>query len=228
MDIEKTEKKTFSEKLSALLVNFRVIILSIVIVLFLAAVGLGVFSAVKSSVDKKNFALLDELMYSLEESKTNLSEDMLAAKYDSIKQKISEFTVKTNKGAPAARAFMITAGIDFETKNYASSRDAWLSAVDANKKAYTASVCWYNAAVCSEELGETDKALEYYVLAAESAQFSLKPHALFNIARIQSDTGNFEEAKKSFQKIIDSFPNDSWADLAKSNLLLMTAEGKIQ
>ncbi len=228
MAIEKKENKTFSEKLSALLLKYRIVILSIVGLLILSAVGLGVVSAVKNSIDKKHFALLDELTYSLSQSKESLTEDMLNAKYDSIKEKIAEFTAKTTKGAPASRAFIILASIEFELKNYTESRDAWLSSVEANKKAYTSAVSWYNAAVCSEELNEMEKALEYYGLAVEAANFSVKPHALFNMGRISSELGNYEEAKEYFQKIVDSFPSDNWADLAKSSLITLSAEGKIQ
>lgn len=228
MDVEKNEKKTFSEKLSALLLKYRIIILSLVGLLILCAVGLGVFYAVKNSIDKKNFAFLDELTFSLDQSKATLTEDMLLAKYDSIKEKITEFTSKTKTGAPAARAFMILASIEFENKNYTGSKDAWISAQEANKKAYTAPISLYNAAVCCEEIGEIDKALEYYGLAVEADNFSLKPHALFNMGRLYSESGKYEDAQKMFQSIIDKFPSDNWADLAKSNLISLSAEGFIQ
>lgn len=228
MDVDKKETKTFSEKLSALLLKYRIIILSLVGLLIISAVGLGIVTAVKSSIDKKNFAVLDELLYSLEQSKNNLTEDMLSAKYESIKEKVEEFTSKTTKGSPAARAYMMLAGIEFELKNYTASRDAWLMAVEANKKAYTASISWYNAAVCCEELNEMDKALEYYSLAAASPSFSLKPHALFNMGRINTDLGKYEEAKSNFQSIIDKYSTDNWADLAKSSLLTLSSQGYIQ
>jgi tetratricopeptide (TPR) repeat protein len=228
MDVEKNEKKTFSQKLSALLLKYRIIILSLVGLLIIAAVGLGVFSTVKSSIDKKNFAFLDELTFSLDQTKANLTEEMLHAKYDSIKEKIVEFTTKTKTGAPASRAFMILASIEFDRKNYTESKDAWISAYESNKNAYTAPVSLYNAAVCFEEIGEMENALEYYRLAVESKNFSLKPHALFNMGRLYSESGKYEDAQKMFQSIIDKFPNDNWADLAKSNLISLSAEGLIQ
>ena len=123
---------------------------------------------------------------------------------------------------------MILASIEFENKNYTGSKDAWISAQEANKKAYTAPISLYNAAVCCEEIGEIDKALEYYGLAVEADNFSLKPHALFNMGRLYSESGKYEDAQKMFQSIIDKFPNDNWADLAKSNLISLSAEGLIQ
>lgn len=228
MDNEKIEKKTFSQKLSAVLLKYRIAILSIVGLLIITSIGLGVVFGIKNSIDKKNFTYLDEILFSFDQSRANLTEDLLVAKYDSMAEKVSAFTEKTKKGAPAARAYMILASIEFNRKNFTAAKDAWISAKDANVKAYTAPISLYNAAVCFEELNEMDNALEYYGLAAKADNFSLKPHALFNIARIYTEMGKYEEAKNTFQSIIDTFPNDSWKDLAKSNLISLSAQGLIQ
>lgn len=227
MNSEKNEGKTISEKLSNFLYKFRILILSIVGLLILSAVGIGIFTTVKNSINKKDFAYLDELVFSLSKTNDELSEDDVA-KYDSILENVVDFTENHKKGAPAARAFMIIASIEFEKDNWSSSREAWVSAANANAKAYTSPICFYNAAVCSEELDEMDKALEFYTKAADQQAFSLKPHALFNIGRINVELENFDLAKTTFQSLVDTYPSDDWADLAKSTLLLLLAEGKIQ
>ena len=150
---------------------------------------------------------------------------MLLAKYDSIKENY-RFYFKNKDRSPCSPCFYDSASIELRTKLHRSKDHGFLH--KRQIKSLYCSISLYNAAVCCEEIGEIDKALEYYGLAVEADNFSLKPHALFNMGRLYSESGKYEDAQKMFQSIIDKFPNDNWADLAKSNLISLSAEGLIQ
>ena len=51
---------------------------------------------------------------------------------------------------------------------------------------------------------------------------------MFSYARIIESKGDYEQAAKAYNEINDNFSSDSWANLAKSRLIALKNEGKIQ
>ena len=88
-------------------------------------------------------------------------------------------------------------------------------------------MCWYNAAVCYEELGDTASAITYFQKAADTVGFGLASRALFNIGRIKDTAGDYEGAVTVYQQLNDAYPSDSWASLAMSRIIALRAEGKV-
>ena len=103
-----------------------------------------------------------------------------------------------------------------------------LKAIAAKKDAYTASFCYYNAAVCSEELGDTDNAIAYYAAAADDEDFILIDHALFSLGRVNETAQKYEDAKAAYEKLNELRSSASWGQLAQSRLIALKAAGNIQ
>ena len=51
--------------------------------------------------------------------------------------------------------------------------------------------------------------------------FELKPHAMFNLARLLETQGKTEQAITEYKKIVDTYSDSSWADLATSRLVII-------
>lgn len=221
------EKKTFSGIVSNFLVKFRFLILGIIGALVVVAIGIGVWMSVTEANTKKGLTEVDALTYALTEAKASLSGSELSAKEDELFAKAKVIAESNAQNIIGVRSFMLMAEIKFAGGNWADARDAWLKAADAVKTAYTSSLCYYQAAVCSEELSDFDNAVNYLKVAAEDESFPVRTRAYFNIGRIEEQRGNVTAAAESYQSLVEKFPSDQWALLAKSRLLQLSVDGKV-
>ena len=211
-----------ARRIEAFLLAHRVVILLVTGIIVIGAIGTGVFFAVSENINKKGLEQLDEISFAL----TSSSGGDYAAREEMALSRLDSFAAK--KGVVGARANMLLAEIHFNGKRYAEARGAWLKAAACRPAAYIAPLSWYNAAVCSEELGEADEAFTYYEKAGAQKDFPLKTHALFNAGRIKDENADYEAAAVKYQELSDNHAGDSWANLAMSRLITLRAEGKIQ
>ncbi|MBO7421327.1 MAG: hypothetical protein J6U06_09435, partial [Spirochaetaceae bacterium] len=57
--------------------------------------------------------------------------------------------------------------------------------------------------------------------------FADVPRVLFNIGRIEETRGSFEKAAEAYKKLTTDYPSDQWASLAKSRLVSLSIDGKV-
>ena len=50
---------------------------------------------------------------------------------------------------------------------------------------------------------------------------------MFNYARMLETKGDYATASAAYNELIDNFPNDSWANLAKSRIIALKKDGRI-
>ena len=65
-------------------------------------------------------------------------------------------------------------------------------------------------------------------LAADDNNFVVKTHAKFSYGRVLEAKGDFAGAAAAYTELNDSFSDDSWANLAKSRLIALKKDGKIE
>ena len=116
----------------------------------------------------------------------------------------------------------------FNEKKYDEARASWLKAISAKAKNYTTSLCYYYAAVCSEELNDTENAISYYKSASEDEDFLLVDHALFSLGRVSESAEKYSDAKSAYEKLFELRSTSNWGQLAKSRLIALKADGKIE
>ena len=219
------EKKTFTDLLTLFIVKFRFVLLGILVAGILAIVAVGVVSslnekAVKAGLTEIDAVTNDYATLKFSGTPDNAKEDDLIARAQAVADKSGPAVVKV-------RANMIIAEIQFGRKNFEAARSAWLAAAEADKKSYTFGLCNYQCGICSEELGEMDNAVAYLNTAAESEDFADVPRVLFNIGRIEETRGSFEKAAEAYKKLTTDYPSDQWASLAKSRLVSLSIDGKV-
>ena len=71
-------------------------------------------------------------------------------------------------------------------------------------------------------------AAEAYELASLDEEFLLRSHALFSYGRVLEATGKYKEAVEAYQKLNDEYPDESWTNLAKTRILELKIEGKVE
>ena len=221
-----SEKETIGQSLESKLRKSSGTIIAILIVLLVFVVAISVFAAVKSKVAEKGISQIDSISYALTNDAKDLSAEDIAVRQNKA---IEDLLPLSNKGGVVGlRANMLLAEIKFAQKNYDEARAAWLKAASAKPKVYTAPLCYFNAAVASEELGDTENAIAYYKNATENEEFLLIDHALFSLGRLNESAQKYEDAKAAYEKAAELHSSSSWANLAKSRVIAMKAAGNIQ
>lgn len=230
--MENEEKKTVSSRVNAWLMKYRLILLTVVGLLIVAAIVFAVVYTVDLNSKKNGFNTLDDLQYQYVNVINENSED---ERTDEQKEKIQEILVqvknlaaKNAKNAVGSRSYMFEAEIEFMNNDFASAKNSWLNAASSNEKAYTAPLCWYNAAVCYENLGEIDKAIELLLKSVERKDFSMKARALYSLGRIEDQRKNYVKAAEYYNQLFSEFDGTSWAQFAKDRLIAFEAEGLLQ
>ncbi len=224
MKSEKKEKNA-EKKLEGFVSKNRKLLLIIFCVLVLAAVVLCVCLAVRDFGIKKGIKAVDSIEYSYTKDSENLSEEEIAERKNSAIAELSAYVSKS--GVVGTRANLLAADIYFSQKNYEEALNSYKKAASSSKKAYTSPVACYNAGVCSEELGNLEDAYNFYALACDSEDFYLVSHALFTQGRVAEKLENYENAKNAYSKLVDSYPDDEWTELAQSRLIALKIAGKI-
>ncbi|GMO40083.1 MAG: hypothetical protein Pg6C_00770 [Treponemataceae bacterium] len=217
----KQEAATVSQHIEAFLLKYRKVILSFAAAIVIGAAAVGIAFAVTETVRKKGLERIDRIANAL----VKANEDDTAASQTALTELESLTAAKNIVGA---RANMLKAEILFNDKKFDEARAAWLKAADAGKKSYIAPLSWFNAAVCSEEIGDFDAAFEWYQKAGNAKDWTQKTHALFNAGRVKDEAGGYEAAAKLYQELNEAYAGDSWANIAMTRVLTLRAEGKIQ
>ncbi len=209
-----TKANAFLEK------NVKVLVGLIVVLLVLTGVAVATSSFNKKAVENE-LAEVDSIEYSFKKDADDISAEDFAARQDKALADLEALVSKS--GIVGIRANMLKAEILFEKNDFENSRSAWLKAAEAKKSAYTASICFYNAAVCSENLNDLNGAFDYYSKAVSNEEFYLIDHAYFSLGRVNEAKGDAEAALASYQKICDIHPASSWANLAKTRIIALNA-----
>lgn len=223
---DKIEKETLEVSLNRKLEKSKGMVFAVCSVVIVAIVAVAVVAAVKSKITEKGIEQVDTISYTLTNESKDLSDSDIAARQNKALEELSSFTSK--KGVVGLRANMLSAEIKYAQKNYSEARDFWLKAAEAKKNAYTEPLCYYNAAVCSENLSDTESAISYYKAASEKEDFLLIDHALFSLGRVNEAAKKYDDAKAAYEKVGELHSSSKWADLAKSRLIALSIAGSIQ
>ncbi|WP_294430248.1 tetratricopeptide repeat protein [uncultured Treponema sp.] len=225
---DKNEKETLATSLNSALEKSKGLVFAVAAVVVLVIVAVAVVATVKSKATANGIEQIDTISYNLtnvSSEEKDLSAEDIAARQTKALEELASLSGKS--GVVGLRANMLVAEIKFAQKNYEEARAAWLKAAEVKKNAYTASLCYYNAAVCSENLGDTENAVAYYKSASEDKDFLLVDHALFSLGRVNESAQKYEDAKAAYEKLSELHPTSSWAQMAQSQLISLKVAGKI-
>lgn len=132
---------------------------------------------------------------------------------------------ESHSGYPAAEAWSLIAHLEAKQKKWELAEEDYIKSAETGSKTHLAPVSLFNAAVVSEELGNSGKAIEYYVSAIKYPDFSQAAHAQFSIGRIYEENSNRTAAAEAYQAVIDKWPkSENWVSLARRQLISLDTE----
>lgn len=213
------------KKLEDFLKNNRklfLIIFAILVVFLVASVSIGISL---ESAKNKNLSAIDKISYEYTKDSYSLTDEEVTERKNNTIDALNPYISK--KGIAGVRANLLLAEIHFSNKNYEEASKAYDKASSLNKKSYVAPIAYFNNAVCKEELGELELAAELYGKAASCDDFLLVTHALFSQGRVLETVEKYDEASSVYQKLVDAYPANIWANLANSRLVSLEVEGKL-
>jgi tetratricopeptide (TPR) repeat protein len=215
------EKVTLSQRLNDFLAKNRAILISVLAIALCVFIALVIVTVVSEKKSEKAFVTVESVLSDWEKARSAEDKTGLPAKEDELIGTLKK-TANSNKNTFAgARALNTVAEIYYSRKDWKNAEENYLAAAAAAPRAYSNGINYFNAAVCADEQGNQDKALEYYTKALDADNFALKPRALFNIGRIQEQQSHKDEAIATYAKLSEQFPNDEWTSLAKSRTIAL-------
>ncbi len=220
------EEMTASKKLAGFIEKNKKAFIAILIVLVCCLIGYIIFASVAKSNKSKNLQTLDEISYELTSKSSELEDAEIEARIATALEKAAPLTKKG--GIVGTRANMFCAELAFRQEKYEDAANYWKDAAAKAKKSYLAPIAYFNLATCYENLGNVDAAMENYKLAADNNDFVMRTHAMFSYGRILETKADYANAAAAYTELNDNFPSDSWAKLAKSRLISLKNEGKIE
>ncbi|MBN1647541.1 MAG: tetratricopeptide repeat protein [Spirochaetales bacterium] len=220
MQKELTSKQKILNSLAGFFQKYRLIMLIVTVAIIFGIVAVGVIGEIDKSITRKS----SEALYKLEgvygdwqmkesaEMKTRLPDvvndcDALINKYGN-----------TYSGEKAA---FFKAEAYYQTEDYNAAADAYNKLFHMNKNGILAPSALFNVAVAYEQLGDNEKAVEYYEKLAGifGKKSPLTPHALLNAGRLYADMNNIEKARASFTLVIEDYAGSNWTNLARTSII---------
>ena len=220
------EEQTASKKLAGFIEKRKTVFITILIVLVCLLIGYVIAASIANSNKEKGLQAIDEITFEMTDKSSGISDAEVTARLNTGFEKASAYTKKG--GIVGARANMLCADITYQQGKYSESADFWKAAAEKSKRSYIAPLCYFNLAVCCEETGKTDDAATYYKLAADNNSFVMRTHAMFSYGRLLESKGDYTGAAAAYTELNDNFSGDSWANLAKSRIIALKKDGKIE
>ena len=223
---EREKSQTSSGKLNTYLEkNKHVLVIGLVAAIVLL-VGFIVVSNVISKGTVKNLTAIDEISYTLTNESASLEDAELDARRSAALESLAAYTSKG--GIVGARANLLCAELVYQQTKYEEAVTYWKAAASKAPKSYLAPLALYNAATCYEELNNLEEAAANYKASADNKDFAMKAHAAFSYGRVLEAQGLYNDAAAAYTKLNDELPDDTWAKLAKTRILTLKSEGKIE
>lgn len=202
------------------------IIITVTVVIVCALIAYLVGTYVGGKIKGKDLSAIDNIYYDLTNDSVYLESSEIETRRADAFEKLVPYTKKA--GVTGVRANMICAELAFQQEKYEESANYWKAVASKSGKAYTAPIAYYNLGVCYEQTGKLDDACEAYKKAAANENFALRAHAAFSYGRALEAKGDYKGAVAAYTELNDRSPDDSWANLAKTRILVLQVEGKAE
>lgn len=130
----------------------------------------------------------------------------------------------------ANRALFLQGEMYRHMEDWVTAGESYRQTAETFPRSHLASVSLYNAGAAFEEAGNLPAATESFEELIDRFSTSpspLVPRALFSLGRIAEEEGDSAVAQGHYQQLVENHPGSSWTSLARSRIILLTAEGRI-
>ncbi|MGP1419648.1 MAG: tetratricopeptide repeat protein [Sphaerochaetaceae bacterium] len=204
----------------------------VIIILCVALLALAVLAILLVVNDRKQ----DELQFRIDGLQTKCEElfqkaEYTPEEYSELLAELQEVEQAGKNSYAGVKAAYVMGLCYLNAQDYANACDSFMKASEKNNKnsgsSYLAPLAVFNAAVCKENLGDTQAAMALYerVPADFGYDTGIAPKALFNSARLHLANGDVDLARSAFQQIVDQYSSASsgseYAALSKNALMTL-------
>lgn len=189
------------------------------LVLGAAAGGLLVFRA---RVDKEAQTLLaqaDDLFRKAISTPISRSDPKAMERVEGPIKTYQEVIERFPRSRSAEEAAIRLGNISYQLERYDKALSMFQDYLNRYPKGRFRFLAGLGVGYCYEEKGELEKASQAYAASLETTSTDpLLPEAYVALARVQASLGRVQEARQASQKVVEQWPNTSWAEVAKMKI----------
>ena len=223
---EPAGKTQLKVKISQLLQNNRVALLSITGIVVAVLLILGIYFSLQEKRVARGIEKMESVIKIYEEDWLGATEEEREAVRESLDTEIELLIKDYPKDFPGQKALFMKAEIAAQSDDFESASEIYAQIAGDFPESYLAPVSLAQAAANAEEAGLDDKAREYWeelvVNYPENKEELYR--GLFNLARLQEKAGMSEAAVINYSKILDLGGSSGWSGLAQTRLIQLNAE----
>ncbi len=232
---EKTKKEQFLDNLAGFLQKNRIFFLSFLIAIALFFIVFAIASEIRNRRIEESTIMAEELQKQYEDWSENMDKEEAEQPADigeTAKELISQADSILEKYPnlyAAQRAHYIKANVYYKKGEWSSAAEAFITLQERFPKSYLAPIALHIAAIASEEMDEIDRALELHnqILSNYASTYPDTPRSIFTIGRLYEDKGQYEEAKKQYNTLINEYTPSNWTNLARDRIIYLQSKGLI-
>ena len=146
--------------------------------------------------------------------------DLAEKGYDAVKGDFNLILEKYSDKDGGKLAKMIFAKICYDGGDYDRSIELYkLALQDFDTQPFYKSRILCNLGYLYADKGDYDNAVKYFEMVEVISGSTDKDEALFNLAGIFATKGLLEKSNNTYKKLIDNYPNSTYLDISKENIL---------
>jgi tetratricopeptide (TPR) repeat protein len=220
---ENKEKKYINELIIDIIQKNRKIIIGAGIFIAVMIIGFAIGVSVADALEARAISRVEAFEERYEALRFGINEPDMEEEVEALTGEVSAYASGTS-GYSGARAYMLTASIHADRKNWKEAEEAWVQAAGKGGKSYLVPVSLFNAAVAAEEGGDTEAAIAHYTETLVYADsFPQAARAQFAIGRLQEERRNREAAIEAYRALIAKWPAETiWINLANSRIIALS------
>jgi tetratricopeptide (TPR) repeat protein len=223
----KTEEATSSQKLSDIIVKYRIAFLSGAGAIILVLLVIGLYSIFYNSRSDASARAMEEVKTQITSWSSEKDATKKAALLTTITSDLTSVTKKWPGSFAAQEAFFTEASLAAQQKDWVSAEKYSMSASKVLPKSYLAPIALEAAAVAAEEQNLPDKSFGYYTTIIKDYSIDNPgiAHAYFSLGRLNEGKSDWKSAMDNYQKVLSSYPSSDWAKLAKDRVIYLKSLG---
>ncbi|MCL2720128.1 MAG: tetratricopeptide repeat protein [Treponema sp.] len=191
--------------------------------------GLIAYFLVNDHQNKQAIAEVEILNDEFDNLRYFLDDEYFAEDVNVLLSKLEVFA-GNKKGFAGSKAWSLIAHIHSGRKQWKLAEEAWVKSADTGAKTYLGPIAFFNAAVCAEEQGKLEQAIEYLQqCVSHNFDFPDAPRAQFNIGRLYEQLGNYPMALIAYRAVLIEWSLDRsetitpnmhiWQNLARNQII---------
>lgn len=151
-------------------------------------------------------------------------ENLKKSKEEELNTLIAQIKEEYPDNYTGQRGLFIEAGMLAGKKDWENAALKFNELYTSFPKTILAKEALLKEAVCQEQLGQAEKALELHVLFQEKySDYHKYPYSLFSAGRINEQLKKYKEAAGFYEILDNEFPLSSWSKTAQNRLISLQA-----